>query len=159
LLRFEGTFLLMTTQQHKTGTIYRLYRVPEIHAQSQNGNQTVVLIKQQHQQQQQHQQEPIARVQKIQTTTDNSSSSNGNCNASEKRKNKRDDQRRYQHNLIERARREKINNWIMELGKIIDDNSDDDNNHTNNNNSTKNGEALSKGGILEKVCVCVYILC
>lgn len=41
----------------------------------------------------------------------------------------------------------------MELGKIIDDNSDDDNMNanTNNNHSTKNGEALSKGGILEKV--------
>jgi hypothetical protein len=41
----------------------------------------------------------------------------------------------------------------MELGKIIDDNSDDDNmnNTSNNNHSNKNGEALSKGGILEKV--------
>ena len=38
----------------------------------------------------------------------------------------------------------------MELGKIIDDNSDDDNDNINSNNS-KNGEALSKGGILEKV--------
>lgn len=65
----------------------------------------------------------------------------------------RDDYRRFQHNQIERARREKINNWIMELGKIIDDNSDnsDDNTSTNNNHTNKNGEALSKGGILEKV--------
>lgn len=41
----------------------------------------------------------------------------------------------------------------MELGKIIDDNSDDDNTNTNtnNNHTNKNGEALSKGGILEKV--------
>jgi hypothetical protein len=41
----------------------------------------------------------------------------------------------------------------MELGKIIDDNSDnsDDNTSTNNNHTNKNGEALSKGGILEKV--------
>lgn len=39
----------------------------------------------------------------------------------------------------------------MELGKIIDDNSEDDNTSTNNNHSNKNGEALSKGGILEKV--------
>lgn len=39
----------------------------------------------------------------------------------------------------------------MELGKIIDDNSDDDNTSTNNNQTNKNGEALSKGGILEKV--------
>jgi hypothetical protein len=64
----------------------------------------------------------------------------------------RDDYRRFQHNQIERARREKINNWIMELGKIIDDNSEDDNTSTNNNHTNKNGgEALSKGGILEKV--------
>lgn len=39
----------------------------------------------------------------------------------------------------------------MELGKIIEDNSDDDNTSTNNNHTNKNGEALSKGGILEKV--------
>jgi hypothetical protein len=40
----------------------------------------------------------------------------------------------------------------MELGKIIDDNSEDDNTNTNNNQTNKNGgEALSKGGILEKV--------
>lgn len=63
----------------------------------------------------------------------------------------RDDYRRFQHNQIERARREKINNWIMELGKIIDDNSDDDNDNINSSNNSKNGEALSKGGILEKV--------
>lgn len=71
----------------------------------------------------------------------------------------RDDYRRFQHNQIERARREKINNWIMELGKIIDDNSDDDNDNINSNNS-KNGEALSKGGILEKViCLLLLFLC
>lgn len=49
----------------------------------------------------------------------------------------------------------------MELGKIIDDNSDDDNTNTstiNNNHSNKNGEALSKGGILEKVRATVEIL-
>lgn len=40
----------------------------------------------------------------------------------------------------------------MELGKIIDDNSEEDNTNTNNNLTNKNGgEALSKGGILEKV--------
>lgn len=38
----------------------------------------------------------------------------------------------------------------MELGKIIDDNSEDDNT-SNINHTNKNGEALSKGGILEKV--------
>lgn len=40
----------------------------------------------------------------------------------------------------------------MELGKIIDDNSEDDNTTSNINHTNKNGgEALSKGGILEKV--------
>lgn len=59
--------------------------------------------------------------------------------------------------MIERARREKINNWIIQLGKIIDDdNSDNDDNTNSNNNqsaaaSKNGGEALSKGGILEKV--------
>lgn len=77
-------------------------------------------------------------------------------------KTKRDEIRRFQHNQIERARREKINNWIMELGKIIPENfTQNDNNvainNNNNNNSTNNGnkspgEALSKGGILEKAC-------
>jgi hypothetical protein len=38
----------------------------------------------------------------------------------------------------------------MVLGRIIDDNSEDDNT-SNNNHTNKNGEALSKGGILEKV--------
>lgn len=45
----------------------------------------------------------------------------------------------------------------MELGKIIDDNSDDDNDNINSNNS-KNGEALSKGGILEKVIYFLLLL-
>lgn len=41
----------------------------------------------------------------------------------------------------------------MELGKIIEDNSEEDNTSTNNNhtNNKNGGEALSKGGILEKV--------
>lgn len=39
----------------------------------------------------------------------------------------------------------------MELGKIIEDNSEDDNTNNSNNQTNKNGEALSKGGILEKV--------
>jgi hypothetical protein len=47
----------------------------------------------------------------------------------------------------------------VELGKIIDDNSDEDDNInsiSNNSQTTaaaKNGEALSKGGILEKASV------
>lgn len=48
----------------------------------------------------------------------------------------------------------------MELGKIIDDNSEDDNTSTNNNHTNKNGgEALSKGGILEKVMEWNFNLC
>lgn len=39
----------------------------------------------------------------------------------------------------------------MELGKIIDDNSDDDTDNINATSNKNGGEALSKGGILEKV--------
>ncbi|CRL05658.1 CLUMA_CG018694, isoform A [Clunio marinus] len=134
----------ITSQPQKTGTVYRFIRVPEL---NQNSN-TVVLIKNPTT----TESSTITRVQKqveqvtapklITTTTESTGGK------------KRDDYRRFQHNQIERARREKINNWIMELGKIIDDNSDnsDDNTSTNNNQSNKNGEALSKGGILEKAC-------
>ncbi|XP_066518419.1 upstream transcription factor 1, like [Hoplias malabaricus] len=53
----------------------------------------------------------------------------------------RDDKRRAQHNEVERRRRDKINNWIVQLSKTIPDCSMD---------STKNGQ--SKGGILSKAC-------
>ncbi|XP_063059560.1 upstream stimulatory factor 1-like isoform X2 [Engraulis encrasicolus] len=53
----------------------------------------------------------------------------------------RDDKRRAQHNEVERRRRDKINNWIVQLSKTIPDCSVD---------STKNGQ--SKGGILSKAC-------
>ncbi|XP_059498829.1 upstream stimulatory factor 1-like isoform X1 [Stegostoma tigrinum] len=53
----------------------------------------------------------------------------------------RDDKRRAQHNEVERRRRDKINNWIVQLSKIIPDCSVD---------SSKTGQ--SKGGILSKAC-------
>ncbi|NP_001007857.1 upstream stimulatory factor 2 [Xenopus tropicalis] len=54
----------------------------------------------------------------------------------------RDERRRAQHNEVERRRRDKINNWIVQLSKIIPD---------CNTESTKTG-AQSKGGILSKAC-------
>ncbi|XP_018919152.1 upstream transcription factor 1, like isoform X5 [Cyprinus carpio] len=53
----------------------------------------------------------------------------------------RDDKRRAQHNEVERRRRDKINNWIVQLSKTIPD---------CNVDATKNGQ--SKGGILSKAC-------
>ncbi|XP_023668827.1 upstream stimulatory factor 2 isoform X4 [Paramormyrops kingsleyae] len=53
----------------------------------------------------------------------------------------RDERRRAQHNEVERRRRDKINNWIVTLSKIIPDCSMD---------SSKTG--ASKGGILSKAC-------
>ncbi|KPP67701.1 upstream stimulatory factor 1-like [Scleropages formosus] len=53
----------------------------------------------------------------------------------------RDDKRRAQHNEVERRRRDKINNWIVQLSKTIPDCTTD---------STKT--AQSKGGILSKAC-------
>ncbi|XP_059521095.1 LOW QUALITY PROTEIN: upstream stimulatory factor 1-like, partial [Myotis daubentonii] len=53
----------------------------------------------------------------------------------------RDEKRRAQHNEVERRRRDKINNWIVQLSKIIPDCSME---------STKSGQR--KGGILSKAC-------
>ncbi|XP_069057288.1 upstream stimulatory factor 2 isoform X1 [Pleurodeles waltl] len=53
----------------------------------------------------------------------------------------RDERRRAQHNEVERRRRDKINNWIVQLSKIIPD---------CNIDNTKTG--ASKGGILSKAC-------
>ncbi|XP_063707726.1 upstream stimulatory factor 2-like [Culicoides brevitarsis] len=50
--------------------------------------------------------------------------------------------RRVYHNEVERQRRNKINTWITELGKLVMDDDDDD---------TKQ-PALSKIQILEKAC-------
>uniref|UniRef100_A0A8V5GN96 Upstream stimulatory factor 2 n=1 Tax=Melopsittacus undulatus TaxID=13146 RepID=A0A8V5GN96_MELUD len=53
----------------------------------------------------------------------------------------RDERRRAQHNEVERRRRDKINNWIVQLSKIIPDCGTD---------NSKSG--ASKGGILSKAC-------
>jgi len=55
----------------------------------------------------------------------------------------RDDRRRVSHNEVERRRRDKINNWILKLGKIMPDSAHGD--------SGKTGQQ-SKGGILAKAC-------
>uniref|UniRef100_H2LYT3 Upstream transcription factor 2, c-fos interacting n=1 Tax=Oryzias latipes TaxID=8090 RepID=H2LYT3_ORYLA len=52
----------------------------------------------------------------------------------------RDERRRAQHNEVERRRRDKINNWIVTLSKLIPDCSVD------------SRSAASKGGILSKAC-------
>lgn len=58
---------------------------------------------------------------------------------------KRDERRRATHNEVERRRRDKINNWIMKLSKILPDTGNDI-------GTSSNGhfEGLSKGGILAK---------
>ncbi|XP_022256963.1 upstream stimulatory factor-like isoform X4 [Limulus polyphemus] len=53
----------------------------------------------------------------------------------------RDERRRATHNEVERKRRDKINNWIMKLSKVVPDCSSD---------HTKQGQ--SKGGVLAKAC-------
>ncbi|XP_030237632.1 upstream stimulatory factor 1 isoform X3 [Gadus morhua] len=55
----------------------------------------------------------------------------------------RDEKRRAQHNEVERRRRDKINNWIVQLSKTIPDCTVD---------YTKTGQVSSKGGILSKAC-------
>jgi len=54
----------------------------------------------------------------------------------------RDERRRATHNEVERRRRDKINNWIIKLSKIVPDCAQD---------HTKQGQ-VSKGGILAKAC-------
>ncbi|XP_051717324.1 upstream stimulatory factor 1 isoform X4 [Ctenopharyngodon idella] len=64
-----------------------------------------------------------------------------NQSKSEGPRTSRDEKRRAQHNEVERRRRDKINNWIVQLSKTIPDCTMD---------STKTGQ--SKGGILSKAC-------
>ncbi|XP_051534858.1 upstream stimulatory factor 1 isoform X5 [Myxocyprinus asiaticus] len=64
-----------------------------------------------------------------------------NQSKSEGPRTSRDEKRRAQHNEVERRRRDKINNWIVQLSKTIPDCTMD---------STKAGQ--SKGGILSKAC-------
>lgn len=65
----------------------------------------------------------------------------------------RDDRRRANHNEIERRRRDKINNWIHELNKIIPaEHMNSPSSETQNKQNGGQGENLSKGGILAKAC-------
>lgn len=68
---------------------------------------------------------------------------------------KRDDRRRATHNEVERRRRDKINNWIAKLGKIIPECNTNASANSNGNSSGEgkaNYETQSKGGILAKAC-------
>ncbi|XP_076171726.1 upstream stimulatory factor 1 isoform X1 [Ptiloglossa arizonensis] len=67
---------------------------------------------------------------------------------------KRDDRRRATHNEVERRRRDKINNWIAKLGKIIPEcNATSTANGSGSSGESKaNYETQSKGGILAKAC-------
>lgn len=62
-------------------------------------------------------------------------------NQIENAKNKEKDEKKIKHNEIERKRRDKINNWIIKLSKIVPECQDD---------STK--QSQSKGVILNKAC-------
>ncbi|KAG7199205.1 hypothetical protein KM043_018076 [Ampulex compressa] len=74
-----------------------------------------------------------------------------NCSSGLK---KRDDRRRATHNEVERRRRDKINNWIAKLGKIIPEcNTNASANGSGSSGEGKaNYETQSKGGILAKAC-------
>ncbi|XP_012274430.1 upstream stimulatory factor 2-like isoform X2 [Orussus abietinus] len=66
---------------------------------------------------------------------------------------KRDDRRRATHNEVERRRRDKINNWIAKLGKIIPEcNANTSGNGSSGGEGKTNYETQSKGGILAKAC-------
>lgn len=60
---------------------------------------------------------------------------------------RRIDRRRATHNEVERRRRDTINAWIMQLGKLIPGLDMDD-----QEKGPPKGGALSKGGILAKAC-------
>ncbi|XP_054160888.1 upstream stimulatory factor 1-like isoform X2 [Oppia nitens] len=60
----------------------------------------------------------------------------------------RDEKRRATHNEVERRRRDKINNWIIKLSKVVPDCQQD---------HTKQGQ--SKGGILAKATEYIQDLC
>ncbi|OAD52579.1 Upstream stimulatory factor 2 [Eufriesea mexicana] len=66
---------------------------------------------------------------------------------------KRDDRRRATHNEVERRRRDKINNWIAKLGKIIPEcNAGANGSGSGSGEGKANYETQSKGGILSKAC-------
>lgn len=62
---------------------------------------------------------------------------------------KRDERRRVTHNEVERRRRDKINNWISKLGKLLPD---CDQNVNGEGDAKANFESQSKGGILARAC-------
>ncbi|CAL7951902.1 unnamed protein product [Xylocopa violacea] len=62
---------------------------------------------------------------------------------------KRDERRRVTHNEVERRRRDKINNWISKLGKLLPECEQS----TSSEGDVKtNFELQSKGGILARAC-------
>lgn len=62
----------------------------------------------------------------------------------------RDDRRRATHNEVERRRRDKINNWIVNLSKLVPDSMPDHIKQGPAGNAATS--AQSKGGILAKAC-------
>ncbi|XP_044274709.1 upstream stimulatory factor 2 isoform X2 [Varanus komodoensis] len=64
----------------------------------------------------------------------------------------RDERRRAQHNEVERRRRDKINNWIVQLSKIIPDCNTDNSKTGAVRANAREGTNESKGGILSKAC-------
>ncbi|XP_050464058.1 upstream stimulatory factor 1-like isoform X2 [Cataglyphis hispanica] len=61
----------------------------------------------------------------------------------------RDERRRVTHNEVERRRRDKINNWISKLGKLL---ADCEQNVNKEGDAKANFEPQSKGGILARAC-------
>ncbi|KAL2740938.1 upstream stimulatory factor 2-like isoform X1 [Vespula squamosa] len=61
---------------------------------------------------------------------------------------KRDERRRVTHNEVEKRRRDKINNWIFKLGKLLPDNE----NGISGGDMKANSELQSKGDILARAC-------
>ena len=76
------------------------------------------------------------------TSVSDPSTNNSSNNSS-----RRIDRRRATHNEVERRRRDTINAWIMQLGKLIPGLDMDD-----QEKGPPKGGALSKGGILAKAC-------
>ncbi|XP_017880154.1 upstream stimulatory factor 1-like [Ceratina calcarata] len=62
---------------------------------------------------------------------------------------KRDERRRVTHNEVERRRRDKINNWISKLGKLLPE---CEQTPTVEGDMKTNFELQSKGGILARAC-------
>lgn len=62
---------------------------------------------------------------------------------------KRDERRRVTHNEVERRRRDKINNWISKLGKLLPE---CEQTATTEGDVKTNFELQSKGGILARAC-------